>query len=79
MPQSSVISSKGQIVIPAAFRKKYKLKAGTQVVFREDQGHLILDADPYAAFRAFKGSIDAPLTQWLEEEREAERLREDAK
>ena len=77
MSASSVVSSKGQIVIPAALRKKYRLKAGTRVVFREEEGHLVLDPNPYDAFLALEGTIDAPLTQWLAEERAAEKRRED--
>lgn len=79
MSEASIISSKGQVVIPAALRKKYRLKAGVRVVFREEQGRLILEPNPYDAFRTLKGTIDAPLLQWLAEEKAAERLREDAR
>jgi len=79
MPSSAVIGAKGQIVIPAALRRKYRLKPGATVAFREEQGHLILEPNPYDAFRALKGSIDAPLLQWLAEDKAAERLREEAR
>jgi len=79
MPSTSVISSKGQVVIPSALRKKYRLKAGVRVAFREEQGRLILEPNPFDAFRSLKGTIDAPLLEWLAEEKAAERLREDAR
>jgi hypothetical protein len=34
---------------------------------------------PFDAFRALRGTIDAPLLQWLAEEKAAERQREDAR
>jgi AbrB family looped-hinge helix DNA binding protein len=79
MPTASVVSSKGQVVIPAALRKKYRLRAGARVVFREEQGRLILEPNPFDAFRALRGTIDAPLQKWLAEDKAAERLREDAR
>jgi len=79
MPAASVVSSKGQVVIPAALRKKYRLKAGVRVVFREEQGRLILEPNPFDAFLALEGTVAAPLLQWLAEDRAAERLREDAR
>jgi AbrB family looped-hinge helix DNA binding protein len=78
MATSAVVSSKGQIVIPAALRKKYRLNAGVRVAFREEQGRIVLDPNPFDTFRSLQGSIDAPLLQWLAEDKEFERLREDA-
>lgn len=43
MRVSSIISSKGQIVIPANLRKRYGLNEGTTVVFQEDRGRLVLE------------------------------------
>jgi AbrB family looped-hinge helix DNA binding protein len=42
MKARSIISSKGQIVIPANLRKRYGLKEGTTVVFQEDRGRVVL-------------------------------------
>ena len=42
MATNSVVTSKGQIVIPAEIRKKYGIKKGTQVAFIEDGPRLIL-------------------------------------
>ena len=36
------VTSKGQIVIPAALRRKLRMKAGTRVAVHESDGRLIL-------------------------------------
>ena len=77
MRTSSVISSKGQIVIPANLRKRYGLKEGTTVTFQEDRGRLVLEPINYAAIYALQGSLaDFPLEEELAEERGTERERE---
>jgi AbrB family looped-hinge helix DNA binding protein len=74
---SSVISSKGQVVIPANLRKRYGLKEGTTVTFQEDRGRLVLEPSNYAAIYALQGSLaDFPLEEELAEERGTERERE---
>jgi AbrB family looped-hinge helix DNA binding protein len=74
---SSIISSKGQIVIPANLRKRYGLKEGTTVVFQEDRGRLVLEPSNYAAIYALQGSLaGCPLEEELARERRAERERE---
>jgi AbrB family looped-hinge helix DNA binding protein len=70
---SSIISSKGQIVIPADLRKRYGLKVGTTVAFQEDHGRLVLEPSNYAEIYALQGSLaDFPLEEDLAEERRAE-------
>ncbi len=54
MKVSSIISSKGQIVIPANLRKRYGLMEGTTVVFQEDRGRLVLEPSNHAAIYACK-------------------------
>ena len=77
MRTSSVISSKGQVVIPANLRKRYGLKEGTTVTFQEDRGRLVLEPSNYAAIYALQGSLaDFPLEEELAEERGTERERE---
>jgi AbrB family looped-hinge helix DNA binding protein len=43
----AVISSKGQIVIPANLRKRLQLQEGTTVVFQEERGRLVLEPNNY--------------------------------
>jgi AbrB family looped-hinge helix DNA binding protein len=74
---SSIISSKGQIVIPANLRKRYGLKEGTTVVFQEDRGRLVLEPSNHAAIYALQGSLAGlPLEEDLAEERQVEQKRE---
>ncbi|HZD49312.1 MAG TPA: AbrB/MazE/SpoVT family DNA-binding domain-containing protein [Silvibacterium sp.] len=78
MVTTAVISSKGQIVIPAALRRKYRLKEGTVVAFREEDGHLVLEPDPFAAVLALQGAFKVHnLEKMLMEDRRKERERED--
>jgi AbrB family looped-hinge helix DNA binding protein len=77
MRSSAVISSKGQIVIPANLRKRYGMKEGTTVVFQEDHGRLVLAPSNYDAIFALGGSLrDYPLEEDLDQERRFERERE---
>jgi AbrB family looped-hinge helix DNA binding protein len=74
---SSIISSKGQIVIPANLRKRYGLKEGTTIVFQEHHGRLVLEPNNYAAIYALQGSLgDLGLEEQLAKERRTERERE---
>jgi len=78
MRATAVISSKGQIVIPAKLRKRYGMNEGSTVVFQEDNGRLVLSSGKYDELLALMGSLrDYPLEEDLERERQAERLRED--
>ena len=39
---TGVVTSKGQLVIPARLRRRFKIKKGTLVSFLEDNGRLIV-------------------------------------
>lgn len=36
------VGSKGQVVIPKVFRSEYGIKSGSSVVFREEEGKLVI-------------------------------------
>jgi AbrB family looped-hinge helix DNA binding protein len=77
MRSTAVISSKGQVVIPANLRKRYGMKEGTTVVFEEEHGRLLLAPSNFDAIFALGGSLrDFPLEEDLEQERQSERKRE---
>ena len=38
----SVVTTKGQVVIPAKLRKKYGIKSGTKIRFEEKDGEIII-------------------------------------
>jgi AbrB family looped-hinge helix DNA binding protein len=70
MAHMATISSKGQLVIPAALRKKYRLKAGTRVAVEERDGKITLTPNPFEAVLALKGKYAGlPLEEDLMEER----------
>jgi AbrB family looped-hinge helix DNA binding protein len=78
MRPTAVISSKGQIVIPASLRKRYRLREGTTVVFQEERGRLVLEPNTFEAIYALQGSLrEFPIEANLEEARRAEYKRED--
>ena len=81
MRSSSVISSKGQLVIPAELRKKYGLKEGVRVVFEDDgSGRLALRPSIFEEVYTLQGAFAGyPLEEDLEEMRRSERAIEDVK
>ena len=78
--ESSVVTVKGQIVIPAPIRRKVGLKKGTRVFIEERNGDIVVHpatANFYdRCFGMFKG---AGLLKLLERERQKETDREDLK
>jgi len=84
MQTQAKISSKGQLVIPADLRRKYRLKAGSVVDFGEKNGSITITPiadDPYEAFFALRGvmsHIEEDVEGWWMEEKRKEREREDA-
>lgn len=38
----SVVTTKGQVVIPAKLRRKYGIKIGTKIRFEEENGEIIM-------------------------------------
>jgi AbrB family looped-hinge helix DNA binding protein len=75
----SKVSSKGWVVIPAALRRRYRLKPGSIVEFREEGEKIVLVPrvpDPIeASFGMLAGRVS--LTKALLEERAAELEREE--
>lgn len=49
--KSSVIQANGQVTLLREFRKKYGLKKGDKVVFREIDGGLLIDASATLALK----------------------------
>ena len=57
MGQMATISSKGQLVIPAELRKKYRLKAGSRVAIEDHGGEIRVKVNPYDALLALRGKF----------------------
>jgi len=71
---SATVTSKGQLVIPAALRRKHMIAAGTRVKILEDQfGRIVLqpDTDEYISrVRGFLAHGPDLLANWEKEHRE---------
>ena len=68
MASSAVLSSKGQIVIPAKLRKELNLKPGARVNFKRQGKTLVLESNPFDELRALRGKFAGlPLLEDLAE------------
>ena len=77
----TVISTRGQVVIPARLREQYGLDKGTRAVWTEDQGRLVLTPITMKRIKEIRGSLkpgpgEPSAFDMLFEERERERKRE---
>lgn len=72
----SYVSTKGQVVIPAALRRKYGIQPGTRIRFIEDGGRIVLEPVTPAYVRSQRGSLPGKgALKVLREERRRERDR----
>jgi len=73
----TVISSKGQVIIPAEMRERYGLKKGTPATWTEERGRLILTPITMQRIREIRGFLKPkPGEPSMFEEHLAERERE---
>ncbi len=78
--ETSVVTIKGQMVVPAKVRKKYGLKKGTKVVIMEkEEGFMVQPLDK-KYFEQFAGILPGKgkATKALLEERRKDKEREDS-
>ncbi|HLW77965.1 MAG TPA: AbrB/MazE/SpoVT family DNA-binding domain-containing protein [Terriglobia bacterium] len=68
------VTSKGQMVIPARFRRELGIRKGTRVSVTQHDGHLILQPITKEFIRSLQGCLKGgpPLLQMLLEERRKE-------
>jgi len=73
------VSSKGWVVIPAEYRRKYDLRPGDRVTIVDYGGHLTVMPVPKDPIREGRGLLagQPSLTKALLKERAEERRRED--
>jgi AbrB family looped-hinge helix DNA binding protein len=78
---TSNVTSKGQLVIPAKIRRRYGIKTGTRVRFVEREGEIVLQPVTSAAIRSLCGALksDTPVTAELLAERARDKEREETK
>ncbi|MEP7107648.1 MAG: AbrB/MazE/SpoVT family DNA-binding domain-containing protein [Ferruginibacter sp.] len=82
--QSSVLTTKGQLVIPKGLRDKYKLVPGTTIFFEETTEGIMLKQVDAAFIRSAKGMIpkkkgERPMAEWWPGYKAEERVMEDRK
>ncbi len=53
----TVATVKGQIVIPAALRRKYGIKKGTRIHIRDEDGRIVLQPITREHLRRLRGSL----------------------
>jgi AbrB family looped-hinge helix DNA binding protein len=78
----TVISSKGQVVIPAELREEFGLSKGTRATWTEEEGRLVLTPMTLKRIKDIRGFLkpgpgELSAFEGLFEERERERKRED--
>ena len=77
-----VVSSKGQVVIPAELREEIGLDKGTPATWTEEEGRLVLTPMTMRRIKEIRGFLkpgpgEPSAFEGLFEERERERKRED--
>jgi AbrB family looped-hinge helix DNA binding protein len=77
MASSAVMSSKGQLVIPAKLREELGLKPGVRVVFKKHGKGLLMESGAYEAMLALRGKyaglgLEESFAEYRREERELE-------
>jgi len=75
--ETSVVTTKGQLVIPARLRRRFGIKKGTMVTFTEDDGRIIVQPVTREFIRGLRGSLKgepSALAALLEERKRERRL-----
>ena len=77
MASSAMISSKGQLVIPAKLREELGFKPGVRVVFKKQGKGLLIESGAYEAVMALCGKyagigLEESFQEYRREEREIE-------
>ncbi len=76
MAHMAMVSSKGQLVIPAELRKKLRIKGGTRVSIHEADGEIRIRPNPFDALLALEGClshVEEDVEGWWMEEKRKER------
>jgi AbrB family looped-hinge helix DNA binding protein len=68
-----IVTTKGQLVIPAKLRRKYAIREGTRVAFVEEENRLVLQPITSDFIRSLRGSLKGRALDILYEERKRDR------
>ena len=79
--ETSVLTTKGQLLIPKRIRNKYGIKSGVKVIFEETEKGLIIRPMNEEYFNSFRGIIKSTgnLKEEMREMKEEEKRLEDRK
>jgi len=79
--ETSVLTPKGQLLIPKRIRTKYGIKAGVKVIFEETENGLIIRAMNEDYFNSFRGIFKSTgnLKEEMKEMKDEEKRLEDRK
>ena len=72
--ETSVLTSKGQLLIPKRLRNKYGIKSGVKVLFEEIDGGVLIRPINEQYFKSFRGMLSS--TGKLKEEMKAYKIDE---
>jgi AbrB family looped-hinge helix DNA binding protein len=78
MPDTTVVTTKGQVVIPSRIRKKYDIKKGTKLYVEERGEYIVLKPiteeyfEKLAGILPTKGKLSKALLQERQDEKERE-------
>lgn len=73
--ETSIVTVKGQIVVPAKIRKKFGIKKGTKIAFIEQNGKLFIQPLDKGYFESLAGVLgtDGDMLKSLMEDKKRER------
>ena len=57
--ETSVLTSKGQLLIPKRLRNKYGIKSGAKVLFEETEGGVVIRPVNEQYFKSFRGMLSS--------------------
>jgi AbrB family looped-hinge helix DNA binding protein len=71
---TGIVTSKGQLVVPARLRRRFGIKRGTVIAFIEENGHMLLQPVTREFIRGLRGSLKGEVSALnvLLEERQRE-------
>jgi AbrB family looped-hinge helix DNA binding protein len=79
--ETSILTSKGQLLIPKRIRNKYGIKSGVKVIFEDTEGGVVIRPMNEHYFKSFRGILKSTgkLKEEMHEMKEEEKKLEDRK
>jgi len=76
----TIVTTKGQVVIPAAIRRKYGIKTGTKLVVIDEDDRIVLKPITEEYYRSLRGALKGKgVLKVLLAERAKDKEREDGR